>query len=269
MPEDKRLRFDGRALPLHLPPTFNSFFPHRLPPQQPARACGCTGTDFPALGHWQREGSDDAPMTWVYESCVPQAFVENDGSLTGSSANSSISSSSVLHGKRILFAGASFAIRLLRHAFNVAGHTRTHVMFTRHVTSNVTIDRFHVEWADWRDARATVSSQPTLPSTITFGYTPIRGLFTRNWATSRDHRLPTEADVMVVDPGLHDVASNTLHTFRENIPAFFSALASVTQHAVLLLPTATHFDMQGVLAFHRCGRALVQSTVHSIVCKSR
>jgi hypothetical protein len=119
-------------------------------------------------------------------------------------------------------------------------------MFVRHVTSNVTIDRFHVEWAEWHDARTSLSH-----SSMSLGYTPIRGLFTRNWTSPRDHRLPAEADVIVADPGLHDVASNTLQQFRQNIPAFFRALASVTRHVVLLLPTATHFDMRGVLAYHR------------------
>ncbi len=266
MPEVTRLRFNGGTLPLNLPPTFNSSQTQRRDPPSRARTCACS--DFPALGHWQqadgvRGEHDNAPLEWVYESCVPQAFLNNDEegqTLEQRSTEGDVdSSSSILHSKRILFAGASFAIRLLRHAFHVAGHTRTRTMFTRHVTSNVTIDRFHVEWTEWRDARAKVSSLSSpaavLPSSISFGYTPIRGLFTRNWTTPRDHLLPVDADVIVVDPGLHDVASNTLHAFQKNIPAFFSALASVSRHVVLLLPTATHFDMQGVLAYHRCSRA--------------
>jgi hypothetical protein len=186
---------------------------------------------------------------------VPKPFLTHRGAEVGAEERSS---SSVLHGKRVLFAGASFAIRLVRHAFHVAGYMRTHTMFTRHVTSNVTIDRFHVEWAEWRDIRETApstsssSTSASAESSITFGYTPIRGLFTRGWTTPSDHGLPVGAHVIVADPGLHDVASNTLQRFRENIPDFFRALASVTRHVVLLLPTATHFDMQGVLAYHRC-----------------
>lgn len=234
VPEHMKLRFDGRSLPLHagLDPSTSSFSraPSSLPP------CACS--DFPLLGHWQ-QGAAAPALHWVYAACQPPAFVGDAGMCEGCS-------SSALHGKRILFAGASFAIRLLRHAFSTAGYSATHAMFVRHVTSNVTIDRFHVEWAEWHDARPSQSL-----SSISLGYTPIRGLFTRNWTSPSDHRLPAEADVIVADPGLHDVASNTLENFRQNIPAFFRALASVTRHVVLLLPTATHFDMRGVLAYHR------------------
>jgi hypothetical protein len=174
-------------------------------------------------------------------------------SFEGSDGSEGNSSFRLLNGKRVLFAGASFAIRLLRRAFTIAGYRGTHLMFTRHVTSNVSIDRFHVEWADWHDLRTSASSTLLSSSSVavTLGYTPIRGLFTRNWGSSQTHRLPRDADVIVTDPGLHDVASNTLQNFSDNIPAFFSALAEVTRHVVVLLPTATHFDMQGVLAYHR------------------
>jgi hypothetical protein len=255
-----RLRFDGRSLPLTLHPPSIPLPPSTAPP--PAPPCRCF--DAPPLGHWREQARfaadntshDAAPLlVWIHESCSPQAFVAHRGAELSHAEHGS-SSSSVLYGKRILFAGASFAIRLLRRAFHVAGYRHTHVMFTRHVTSNVSIDRFHVEWVEWRGMRdaasSTSSSSAAAAESITFGYTPVRGLFTRSWMQSRDHRLPVDADVIVADPGLHDVASSTLKQFRDNIPAFFGALASVTRHVVLLLPTATHFDMQGVLAYHRC-----------------
>ena len=117
-----------------------------------------------------------------------------------------------------------------RHRSHVTRYMSHVTRHTSHVTRHTSHVTRHVLLADWNHPETastitvttptptptspTPTPNPQPPNALQFGYTPIRGLFTRQWNTSRDHSLPMGAHVIVVDPGLHDVASNTLREFR-------------------------------------------------------